>query len=159
MAARALLLLAAGRGMGKLIWQRGMDGRISYPSFLPSFLLPFLGESSAASRIIHLNFGLSVLILTESGGTRTSNRNANGDFVCASYLYYFPLHVVSVASASGLRLGATAPPRLCLPTTGCRTLNCIHILLFETYETLIFTVHKCQMTIDGFLQICKSDVL
>lgn len=122
MAARALLLLAAGRGMGKLIWQRGMDGRISYPPFLPSFLLPFLGESGAASRIIHLNFGLSVLILTESGGTRTSNANAsNGDLVCASYLCYFPLHVLSVASASGLRLGAGAPPRLCLPTTGCRT--------------------------------------
>ena len=127
-----------GRGMGKLIWQRGMNGwtyfisslpRPSLPPSLPSFLPSFFPrrESRVASRIIHLNFGLSVLILTESGGTRTPTRTAIS-CVRATCITF------RCTPASVGRVGPhPAPPALAYRRQVVANFNSNHVSLFETF--------------------------
>lgn len=122
-----------GGGMGKLIWQRGMDGRTYFISFLPSFF----PESRSASRIIHLNFCLSVLILTESGGTRTTAAVSCVRATCITFRCTTPK---SVSSASGSGNYGPAPPCLAYRRQVVAKLNSSHISFFET---IIFTLQIC----------------
>ena len=114
-----------GGGMGKLIWQRGTDGR-TY--FISSSLTYFLSSLARSRRRIAYNpsqfrppfLSLSVLILTESGGTRTTPAIVRTAISCVRATC---ITLRSVSPSPDDDSGPRPPPTLLgsPTTTGCRT--------------------------------------